>query len=168
MVFIRDEGGVFDAPLAAVWEYVGSGDPHARAHGHRHRRRRRLAGPRGTYAWEQPFRGQPTRFTMRWTSLPPLGLAYEVLRGPFEGSKFFLFYAPRGDRTAVSVVGDFVSPTLPPPEVPAAVEEFFALEFEQDRAGLRERGRPVAGSRAPTRRSPRRRPSGGAGSRARS
>ncbi len=144
MVFVRDTNGVFEAPLSAVWEFVGSGDGHSNAHEHRNASRTIHSEVSGTYAWEQPFDGTPMRFSMRWTSFRPVGLAYEVLEGPFQGSKFFLYYEPRGPRTGVSVVGEFVSPSLGPAEIEPAVERFFALEFEQDSAALRERARSDA------------------------
>lgn len=137
MVFVRDTGSVFEAPLERVWGYVGSGATHAQAHGHHVLSRERHSDASGTYAWEQPWDGAPCRFAMRWTTFWPLGLGYEVLDGPFEGSKFFLVYEPRGSRTAVEVVGEFLSPTLPTEKVTEAVLRFFSVEFEQDRIGLR-------------------------------
>ena len=145
MVFVRDEGSEFEAPIEVVWEFVGSGDPHSIAHRHTAWRREVGTGNSGTYSWEQPFDGRATRFTMRWVSFHPAGVAYEVLEGPFSGSKFFLYYVPRGDRTEVGVVGEFVSPSLPEGEIEAAVRGFFDVEFEQDRAAiraLRSSGRP--------------------------
>jgi len=138
-MFLRDEGGIFDAPLEAVWEFVGSGDGHSSAHDHKDVRRQLDGDTVGTYSWVQPFRGQKERFTMRWRSYHPLGIAYEVLEGPFEGSRFFLIYEPRGERTGVTVVGEFVSPTISVAELRSAVDGFFSVEFEQDSAALRAR-----------------------------
>jgi hypothetical protein len=140
MVFVWDEGSSFDVPIEEVWRFLGSGNPHSLAHGHRRVRRRIHAPGLGTYSWEQPFDGRPARFTMRWRALSPIGIAYEVLAGPFQGSRFFLYYIPRGRRTGVSVVGDFVSPTIPLRRVASAVRRFFAVEFEQDLAALRAGG----------------------------
>jgi hypothetical protein len=143
MVRIQDEGSVFEASLDEVLGYLGSGAPHSAAH--RHRRVRRVSnGPgSGTYSWEQAFEGHRTDFSMRWTSYLPLGLAYDVLVGPFAGSKFFLYYVPRGDGTAVSVVGEFESPTIPLDRLETSLRRFLATEFDQDAAGLeRWRGRP--------------------------
>jgi hypothetical protein len=136
MVFVRDEGGEFDAPLEQVWKFVGSGARHSAAHHHRKFRRRRLPGNAGEYSWEQDFGGRPQRFTMRWTSFYPVGVGYQVREGPLAGSRFLLYYLPRGRRTGVTVVGDFVSPTIAPSRVAAAVTRFFAVEFAQDRAAI--------------------------------
>lgn len=146
MVFLRDEGSRFRAPLDRVWAFVGSGDAHSAAHGHRDFHRKRLAENRGEYSWEQDLEGRAERFTMRWTSFPPLGIAYEVLEGPFQGSAFFLYYRPvEGGETEVGIVGEFVSPTRPPASVESAVLRFFATEFEQDRAAIESPGTPVGG-----------------------
>ena len=136
MVFLRDEGSVVDAPLDIVWEFVSSGPKHSEAHHHRASVRRTLPGTSGEYSWEQDFDGKAERFTMRWTAFPPVGIAYEVLEGPFAGSRFFLYYAPRGHQTEVAVVGEFVSPSLHEHEVGPAVDRFFSIEFEQDRAAI--------------------------------
>jgi hypothetical protein len=142
MVFVRDEGSVFDVPLDEVWRFVGSGDHHSDAHRHRTTTRERLGEQAGQYSWEQEFDGEAVRFTMRWTSFHPLGVAYDVLEGPFAGSRFFLYYTPTGTRTAVGVIGEFVSPTLAEDQIAAAVDRFFSKEFEQDHAAmLRDRAR---------------------------
>ncbi|MGP8077267.1 MAG: hypothetical protein ACLQD8_09340 [Thermoplasmata archaeon] len=142
MVFVRDEGSVFDAPLEEVWKFVGSGDEHSRAHRHRGWRRERGEGNSGTYSWEQEFLGAPARFTMHWISYHPLGVAYDVLEGPFAGSRFFLYYVPQGQKTGVTVVGEFASPTLPESRLKDEVLRFFSVEFDQDSAALGKRPRP--------------------------
>lgn len=146
LVFLRDEGSVFDAPLDVVWDFVGSRDEHSQAHRHRDVRRERLSENSGRYSWIQDFLGRPEPFTMRWTSFAPVGLAYDVLEGPFAGSRFFLYYTPQGGRTAVTIVGEFTSPTIPAPDLAAAVDRFFSLEFEQDHAAIRERMRRLESS----------------------
>ncbi len=142
MVFLRDEGSLFDAPLEAVWEFVGSGDTHSSAHRHVDSHRERHSELSGTYSWAQEFDGRRTPFRMRWTSFWPLGIAYEVLVGPFTGSKFFIYYEGRGEKTAVGLVGEFVSPEIPDAALPAAVDRFFTREYEQDNTALRDRHRP--------------------------
>ncbi len=136
MVFVRDSDSRFAASLDTVWEFLSSGTLHSEAHGHRSSQRTRLSDRSGEYSWEQTFEGAPVRFTMRWTSYPPLGLAYDVTEGPFAGSRFFLLYEPHGATTLVEVVGEFVSPTVRPDELEAAVRRFFSLEFDQDSAAL--------------------------------
>jgi hypothetical protein len=138
VILLRDEGSIFEAPIDQVWEFVGSREPHAAAHRHRAVRREREHENSGSYSWEQDFEGKPARFTMRWTTFHPLGIAYEVLEGPFLGSKFFLYYVPQGNRTGVDLVGVFSSPSIPDAQLEESVRRFFAIEFEQDQAGLAE------------------------------
>jgi len=136
MVFVRDEGSVYNAPLDQVWRFLSLGALHTEAHHHRDVERKSLPGNAGEYAWEQDFDGKPARFAMRWTSFPPFGIAYDVLEGPFAGSKFFVYYRPRGNKTRVTIVGDFVSSTIAPERLEAVVLGFFALEFEQDSTAI--------------------------------
>jgi len=136
MVFVRDEGSVFNAPIEEVWRFLSTESAHSEAHRHRKVERKPRQGNSGEYTWEQDFEGKPAKFAMRWTSFPLFGIAYEVLEGPFVGSKFFSYYRPRGTMTRVTMVGDFVSPTIPAARLEAAVLGFFALEFEQDSAAI--------------------------------
>jgi hypothetical protein len=136
MILIRDEGDLFDGTLDEVWGFVGSGDHHSTSHRHRGVRRESHHESSGSYSWEQEFEGSPSRFTMRWTMFPPLGIVYEVLEGPFTGSTFFLYYTPRGDRTEVGLVGAFASPGIPESRLEDSVRRFFAIEFDQDQIGL--------------------------------
>jgi hypothetical protein len=147
MVFIHDTGGEFRAPIDEVWRFVSSGDHHSAAHRHRKVRRTLFRGNSGRYSWEQDFLGHPERFTMRWTSFYPVGVFYDVLAGPFRGSRFFLYYTPRGRRTEVTIAGEFRSPSLEDKALRSAVARFFAREFRQDRWAIEgdpraERSRP--------------------------
>ena len=144
MVFWRDEGSVFEAPLDQVWEFLDDPEGHTRAHEHTEVSRERTGPETGTYSWRQPFEGVPTRFTMRWRSFHPLGIAYDVVEGPFDGSRFFLYYLPLGSRTGIAIVGEFRSPTLGAAELPAALDRFFAKEFDQDRQRIESRTRRTA------------------------
>ncbi len=147
MVWVRDEGSLFDAPLALIWKFVGSGPAHSEAHRHRDARRAVLSDNSGEYSWVQDSDGVAERFTMRWTAFPPVGIAYEVREGPFAGSEFFLYYTPHGERTEVTVVGEFVGPDLPPDAVAQAALRFFAVEFDQDSAAIRELARSARSGR---------------------
>lgn len=153
MVFLVDDGSVFDASLDEVWRFLERPDEHTRAHRHTATSRERSSPSSGRYSWRQEFEGRRVRFTMEWRSYYPLGIAYEVVVGPFAGSRFFLYYTPLGDRTGVTVVGEFVSGALDGPALERSVRGFFDLEFEQDQAALR-RSR----ERTPRREDPGRRP----------
>jgi len=136
MAFVRDEGSVYNAPIDTVWKFLGASDQHAEAHRHRNVERKELPGNSGEYSWEQDFEGRSERFTMRWHAFPTFGIAYEVTAGPFVGSTFFVYYRARGDKTRVTVVGDFASQTIPSSRLESSVLAFLALEFEQDNAAI--------------------------------
>jgi hypothetical protein len=84
-MLLREEGDSFAAPLEVVWAFVSSRDRHAAAHVHEEVHRELENERSGTYAWTQRLLRRRERFVMRWRSYHPLGLAYEVLAGPFEG-----------------------------------------------------------------------------------
>ena len=136
MVFVRDTGSVYNAPLEDVWRFMSDREAHSMAHRHRNPERKPISDTSGIYSWEQDFDGKPERFSMRWTSFPLFGIAYEVLEGPFVGSRFFVYYRPRRAQTRVTVVGDFLSPTIPEARIEASILGFFALEFDQDNAAI--------------------------------
>jgi len=136
MVFVRDEGSVYNVPLDEVWKFLSSPRQHSDAHQHRNASRKELPGNAGEYSWEQDFEGKSERFTMRWTAYPPFGIVYEVLEGPFIGSKFFVYYRPRGTKTRVTIVGEFSSPSIPEARLESSVLGFFAKEFDQDSAAM--------------------------------
>jgi len=136
MVFVRDEGSVYNASLEEVWKFLSASERHSDAHQHRNFSRKELPGNSGEYSWEQEFEGKTERFSMRWTAFPLFGIAYEVLEGPFVGSKFFAYYRPRGNKTRVTIVGEFISPSIAAPQLESSVLRFFAKEFEQDSAAI--------------------------------
>jgi hypothetical protein len=136
MVFVFDDSGVFEAPIEIVWAYFNSGPAHRSAHHHRKSHLEELSETSFVASWEQDYNGGPVFFKMHGTEYPPLGLAYEILAGPFAGSKFFFYYTPVGDRTQVSLVGEFASDSIPAALLKSKVIDFFAIEFEQDREGL--------------------------------
>jgi hypothetical protein len=137
MVFLFDDSGVFEAPLDSVWKYFNSEVAHRSAHHHRQSRLEELSATSFVASWEQDFEGGSVQFKMRGTEYPPLGLAYEILEGPFAGSKFFFYYTPLGERTRVTLVGEFASESIPEAELPSKVIGFFSAEFLEDAEGLR-------------------------------
>jgi hypothetical protein len=69
-----------------------------------------------------------------------VGIALEILDGTFSGSKFFSYYMPKdnNNRTAVTVVGDFKSPTISDNEqLKSAVLSFLDNAFNEDVAYLK-------------------------------
>jgi hypothetical protein len=104
MVFISDEGSVFDAPVDKVWKYLSS-DQHK--HGGMKMISREVNGNAITLTSERIFMGRNVQTKVRNTLYPPIGFVQEVLEGPLEGSRAFILYLPKGDKTGISVVGDY-------------------------------------------------------------
>jgi hypothetical protein len=138
MVFIKDEGSVFDAPIDVVWAYQDSGKDHDAVHKTtRNGTFEKVSAITFIYAAERNFRGKwaPDRF--RITVIPPVSMIMEWLEGPLAGSKFMYVYTPKGNKTGIDVYGEFTSKTLPPDEVEAAAREWLASEFEADAPAVR-------------------------------
>jgi hypothetical protein len=131
MVHIEDLGSHFDAPIETVWKFILSPDDHGRSHA---TSRRNVKGePDGEngmkLSWEQNVQGKWVKVVNRVTMFPPVAQLVHSVEGPLAGSRFLMYYAPKGNRTAVNVIGDFQSPVIPPaqlePMVLASLEEAF-------------------------------------------
>jgi hypothetical protein len=139
MVRIVDEGSHFDAPIAKVWKLVElHGEKLTEIHTDvQHPNIDRVGENQGMISYTLEMNGQKIPVRMRTTSLPPLAQILEHLDGPLAGSKIISYYTPKGDRTGVTVVADFESPMLTPPQLDAAAREFLDRGFDQDQAYLK-------------------------------
>lgn len=138
MVHIEDLGSHFDAPIATVWKFIVSDIDHGTSHS----TRRNVHGePDGKdsmrVSWEQNVQGHWVKVSNRVTNFPPVAVLVHSTEGPLAGSKFLMYYADRGARTAVNVVGDFHSSTIPPNQLEAAVLASLAEAFDEDSAAIR-------------------------------
>src|SRR5207249_4983718 len=107
LVYILDEGSVFEAPLSRIWEYVQSDDEHD----HTAVKTISVEMQGDSVALitnEVNMGGSPMRNKLKLTFYPPFGIVQEYLEGPMTGTKAFQFYIPKGERTGVTVVGEFV------------------------------------------------------------
>lgn len=138
MVFVKDEGSHFDAPIDVVWKYIQSETDHGGAHkGRRNFQRKVLSENTVELSWEQEADGQWLKTANRLTFLPPVGFAVEPLEGPLAGSKFINYYTPKGSRTEVTVVGEWTSKTIPPAMLEKAVWANLEKVFHEDNDGLK-------------------------------
>ena len=139
MVRIVDEGSHFDAPMEKVWKLVEAHREHISAIHPDVKNPRMEAGGenQGVTTWEQEMNGRKMTMKLRVTLLPPFGQTLEFLDGPMAGSKMINYYTPKGNRTAVTVIGDFVSPMLPESQVEGMAWEFLQGGFDQDSAYLK-------------------------------
>jgi hypothetical protein len=135
MVFISDEGSVFDAPLDKVWKYLSS-DQHR--HGGMKMINREVNGNVVTLTSERNFMGQTVHTKVRNTLYPPIGFVQEVLEGPLEGSRAFILYLPKGDKTGITVVGEYNVKGLEGDQATRdAVLASSQVSFDEDNANIK-------------------------------
>jgi hypothetical protein len=140
MVFIVDEGSEFDAPLEKVWKLS---DAHARdaakIHpGAKNYKTESVNENVAIQSWESDLQGQTVQTKIKVTRYYPLGVAIELLEGSIVGSKFFNYYTPTGNKTGVTVAGDFKSPMMPDEnQLKQAVMSFLEQAFNEDSAYLK-------------------------------
>jgi hypothetical protein len=133
MVYVKDEGSVFEAPIDFVWKYIFGGDAHDSAHKTtRNPKFEKLSDITIIYGSERLLLGKWTPDRMRISMFPPVSVVTEWLEGALAGSKLVYVYAPQGDKTRIDVYGEFTSKTLPPAEVEVAAREFLDSEFAAD------------------------------------
>lgn len=133
MVYLKDEGSEFEAPVDFVWKYIFGGEAHDGAHKTtRNSTFKTVSDITIEYCSERLLRGKWAPDRMRITMVEPISVTTEWLEGALAGSKMVYLYSPKGERTRIDVYGEFTSPTLPPEEIEAAAREFLETEFEAD------------------------------------
>lgn len=133
MVYLKDEGSEFDAPIDFVWKYIFGGEGHDKSHKTtRNPKFKEISDITIEYGSERLLRGKWAPDRMRITMVPPISVTTEWLDGVLAGSKFVYVYRPVGEKTRIDVYGEFTSPTLTPQEVEAAAREFLEEEFHAD------------------------------------
>ncbi|MCI4365294.1 MAG: hypothetical protein L3K10_04445 [Thermoplasmata archaeon] len=139
MVRITDEGSHFDAPITKVWKLVElHGEKLSEIHPEvQHPHIEMVGENQGMIRYTMEMNGQKIPVRLRTTALPPLAQVLEHLDGPLAGSKIISYYTAKGDKTAVTVIADFESPMMTPPQLEAAGREFLDRGFDQDQAYLK-------------------------------
>ncbi len=135
MVYIFDEGSAFDAPIDKVWAYLKSD-------GHRHDSLKMLSREmEGSNAVvitaERNLMGKTVRSKIRNILYPPFGFVQEHLEGPTAGSRAFVYYVPKGNKTGVSVVGDYVVSGADEKTTKDAIMAQLQVSFDEDNANLK-------------------------------
>jgi hypothetical protein len=138
MVHIEDLGSHFDAPIETVWKFINS----PANHGESHKDRRNIRGEpdgenRMKSSWEQNVQGNWVKVENQVTMFPPVAMLIHSVEGPLAGSKFIFYYSPKGDKTGVSVIGDFRSASIPPAQLEQAVLASLETAFNDDQAAIR-------------------------------
>ena len=138
MVHLVDDGSEFDASLGLLWKYIQSESDHRVAHkGRRNFHQTPLTETSFINTWEQVVQGRTVQIENRVTVLPPIGFAVEFLKGPMAETKFFNYFSPQGDKTGVTVVGEFQSRVIPPNEIEKTARGVLEEVYQEDVAGLK-------------------------------
>ena len=139
MVFIIDEGSEFDAPLDKVWKLNQAHITDAtKIHTNGKNRKSEMINENTAItSWESDMQGQTVKTKMKLSIYSPIGLAIEVLEGPMAGSKFFNYYTPKGNKTGVTVVGDFKSPGMSDDQIRQTVFAFLEQAFNEDNTHIK-------------------------------
>ena len=87
--------------------------------------------------WENVVGGRAVKTKVKFSLYPPLGTAGEFLEGPFAGSKFFNIYTPKNQRTYITVVGEWKSPSIREDKLKKAVLSMLDKEFGEDVAYIK-------------------------------
>lgn len=134
MVYIIDEGSVFDMPIDKIWQYLQSQE-----HNHPSFKMiaREAAGNTVTLTSERVIMGKAARVKVRNTLFPPFGMVQEHLEGPMAGSRAFQFYIPKGKKTGVTVVGDYVIKGLDDEATRKVVLDHAQKIFDEDNANMK-------------------------------
>ncbi len=136
MVYVIDEGSVFDMPIDKIWKYLQSQE-----HSHPSMKMigREMEGNTVTLTSERNIMGKTARVKVRNTLYPPFGMVQEHLEGPLAGSRAFQYYIPKGDKTGVTVVGDYVIKGLDEKATREAVLAQAQIIFDEDNANMRDK-----------------------------
>ena len=144
MTFIQDSGSVFEAPLEVVWKLAKDHVEHGnKIHPNtRNNKTEIIEETSFINTWEQDDEnGQTIRMKVKGSSFYPLGIAFEILVGPFADSRYFVYYFPidnDNNKTGVTVVGDFKSDVIPEEQIKPTVLGLLEKVFSEDVAYLNE------------------------------
>jgi hypothetical protein len=151
MVFIQDEGSLFDAPIEVVWEYFLGGKGHGDAHANvRNGAIESNSKTSFVLSTERKKKGRWRKESVRVTPFPPLGAGFVMLRGAHARSKMFIVYSPAGNKTRIDVYGDFVSRTTPADRLEREVLDGLKTEFDDDAPVVKALARSKDASETPS------------------
>ena len=137
MVYILDEGSEFDAPLERIWKYLQSEEEHD------HKSIKTISAEmqgENTVVVENEVTLEnlpPVRNKIKMALFPPFGIVQEYLDGPMAGTKAFQYYTPKGNKTGVTVVGNFVGKGMDDDSVKRITLQLLELAFSEDNENLR-------------------------------
>ena len=129
-----DEGSTFDSPIDKIWKYLQSDQ-------HRHPSvkvlNREVNGNTVVLTSERNIMGKPAQVKVKNTLYPPFGMVQEHIEGPLKGSRAFQFYIPKGEKTAVTVVGDYVVQGMDEQSIRQIVLQQAQTVFDEDNSNMK-------------------------------
>jgi hypothetical protein len=134
MVYILDEGSVFDAPLDKIWKYLQSQEHH---HDSIKSLSREVVGNSVVLVSERNVMGKTVTVKVKNTLYPPFGMVQEYLEGPMQGSRAFQYYVPKGDKTEVRVVGDYMISGATDQQIRDTVSTQAQRSYDEDNTNLK-------------------------------
>ena len=134
MVYLFDEGSVFDAPIDKIWKYLPS-DQHQ--HSSMKLLSRESTGNAVVITGERNIMGKLVRTKVKNTLYPPFGFVQEHLEGPTAGSRAFVYYVPKGNKTTITVVGDFRLEGADEQRTKDVVLAQLQVSFDEDNTNLK-------------------------------
>ena len=139
MVHIEDSGSFFDAPIDKIWKLVEAhGTDLTKIHPDmKNVKAEMVSDNSNVVGYDNEMQGQTIRSKTKITTYYPLGLVFEMLEGPLAGSKFFNYYIPSGNRTGITVVGEFKSSSMNDDMIRQVVKSMLDNGFDQDTAYLK-------------------------------
>jgi hypothetical protein len=140
LTYFEDRGGLLDAPIDTVWDYLEKDDefhPKAHAASLRNLVAKELSEVTSLIRCEVLWDGRWRRMVSRMTSVRPAMRINEELEGPYAGSKMVFLYAPRGRRTAIDVRCYMHSSEYSPKEIQRVVLKDLATTHAEDAPFLR-------------------------------
>jgi len=136
MVYILDEGSEFDAPIDKVWKLAQSEAFHK--HSFQKNPSAKMEGDSALLSFDMATpAGKTTHHTLKITPVPPVGEILEYVEGDFAGTKAFNYYIPKGKKTGVTVVGEWVSKSVPADQLKKLVMENLETAFKEDQQNLK-------------------------------
>ncbi len=137
MVFIVDEGSVFDAPTEKIWRYLQTAEDDEHIHRSMMNVQMEMEGEQPVLSFEtEGPGGMKANNKLKMTMFPPVGFLLEYTEGPLTGSKVMQYYIPMGNRTGVTVAGDYVSKMMPEGQLKSVVIAQLEQAFNEDQANL--------------------------------
>jgi hypothetical protein len=138
MVFIVDKDGTFEEPLEKIWRFMAAPES-AHTHPGNMNLQAEIQGEHTIHSYENAIPGAvgKVKHKVKMTMLPPVGFMMEYLEGPMAGSKTMQYYLPKGIKTDVVVVGEYISNVIPEQQLRTLVLRNLEEMFREDQENLR-------------------------------